>query len=205
MRKITQQFPLLLFGTSQEDKDYTGAILDKNQYNMDEEAYIIIDTKDHSWRSEAVNLATDADLADDSKNKMYVDWIRVYEPIDDNSSGGNPTTVVPTGITNLQAKHSNTCLDVANGAMWNGSTYQQWGCNTANANQQFTFTRLGNSEYTIQSNCSGLCIELKDGSTENGATVHQWVCNHSDAKQRWELIDQGEGYYKYAQLLAINA
>ncbi len=187
-----------------KDKDYTGAILDKSQYNIDEEAFIIIDTEDHSWRSEAGNIATDADLADNSKNKMYVDWIRVYKPVSDGSSGGDnggdtgngSTSGVPTGITNVQAKHSSKCLDVANGAMYNGSTYHQWGCNTSNANQQFTFTSLGNSEYAITSQKSGLCVELKDGSTANGATVQQYVCNHSDANQRWKLIDQGDGYYE---------
>ncbi|GAL10871.1 agarase [Vibrio astriarenae] len=35
-----------------KDKDYTGAILDKSTYNMDQEMFIILDTEDHSWRSE---------------------------------------------------------------------------------------------------------------------------------------------------------
>ncbi|XPF94001.1 RICIN domain-containing protein [Colwellia sp. RE-S-Sl-9] len=169
------------------DKDYTGAILDKSQYNMDQEAFIIIDTEDHAWRSAANNIATDADLADESKNKMYVDWIRVYKPV---------SVGVPSGTTSIQAKHSTKCIDVTNGALNNGSLYQQWGCDTSNANQQFTLTDLGNSEYAITSNQSGLCVELKDGNTADGATVHQWVCNHSNNNQRWKLADKGDGYYE---------
>ncbi|WP_077338252.1 RICIN domain-containing protein [Pseudocolwellia agarivorans] len=175
-----------------KDKDFTGAILDKSQSNMDEEAFIIIDTEDHSWRSEAGHVATDTDLADNKKNKMYVDWIRVYKPVSNNS---NNTSTIPTGLTTLKAKHSNKCLDTK-GSMINGGEYHQWGCNINNANQQFTFTHLGNSEYAITSNKSGLCVELKDANTANGATVHQWVCNHSENKQRWKLADKGDGYYE---------
>lgn len=174
-----------------KDKDYTGAILDKTQYNMDEEAFIILDTEDHSWRSEAGHVATDADLADGTKNKMYVDWIRVYKPVSDNTS-----LSVPTDITSVQAKHSNKCLDVVNGAMHNGSQYQQWTCNTQNSNQQFVFTPLGNNEFAVSSQKSQLCLELENGSTANGAKVQQWICNHAEDNQRWTLHDMNDGYFE---------
>ncbi|MGJ8691690.1 MAG: RICIN domain-containing protein [Thalassotalea sp.] len=174
-----------------KDKDYTGAILNKNQYNMDEEAFLILDTEDHSWRSEAGNITTDADLADNSKNKMYVDWIRVYKPV---ATGGSSN--VPTGFTNLQLKHSGKCLDLKNGSMLNGGTYHQWGCNKSNQNQRFKFNHLGNGEYSIQSERSMLCAELANGSSNNGALVQQWVCNHGNQNHIWKLNDTGDGYFE---------
>ncbi|MCM2681307.1 RICIN domain-containing protein [Echinimonas agarilytica] len=183
-----------------KDKDYTGAILDKNTYNMDEESFIIIDTEDHSWRSEAGIVASDADLANNSKNKMYVDWIRVYKPV--STSGGDNGTpdtgdiTAPTSNTNVQLVHSNLCLDVAGGAMWNGSNYQQWVCNTGNQNQRFKFNSLGNGEYAISSQKSQLCMELASGSSADGAVIQQWVCNYADQKQRWTLFDKGSNTFE---------
>ena len=174
-----------------KDVNYTGAILDKSQHKIDQELFIILNTEDHEWRSNANNIATDADLADNSKNKMYVDWIRVYKPV---SIGGADN--VPTGFTNLQAKHSGRCIDLKNGSMLNGGTYHQWGCNTSNLNQRFKFNSLGNGQYSIQSERSMLCAELANGSTANGALVNQWVCNHSNNNHKWTLNDTGDGYFE---------
>lgn len=178
-----------------KDKDYTGAILDKSQYKMDEEAFIIIDTEDHSWRSEAGNIASDEDLADSSKNKMYVDWVRVYKPV---ATGGsdNGEINVPTGFNNLQVKHSGKCLDIVNQSMINGGAYQQWDCDTAYSNQSFKFINLGNGEYAIQSGSSMLCAELSEGSADNGALVNQWVCNHANDNHRWLLNSTDDGHFE---------
>lgn len=182
-----------------KDKDYTGALLNKAVHNMDEEMFIILDTEDHSWRSEAGIVASDADLADGNKNKMYVDWIRVYKPVaadNGGDDGSGSDTNVPSGWTSLQAKHSNKCVDVANGALWNGSTYQQWGCGASNVNQDFSFTEVSSGNYLIQSRKSGLCVELKDGNTANGATIQQWVCNSANESQLWNLNDVGSDYFE---------
>lgn len=179
-----------------KDKDYTGAIMDKSQYTMDQEAFIILDTEDHSWRSEAGNIASDADLADGSKNKMYVDWIRVYKPVADGTDNGGNSGNVPTGVNTLQVKHSDKCFDVAGGAMYDGSNYHQWTCNTNNVNQQFNIVSLDNGEYALESKRSGLCVELNNSSSANGATIQQWVCNHASDNQRWIFNDKGDGYYE---------
>ena len=70
------------------DKDYTGAVMNKNRYTMDREVFMIIDTEDHAWRSNQGIVATDADLRDGSKNKMYVDWVRTYKPVATGGGGG---------------------------------------------------------------------------------------------------------------------
>ncbi|MFS1438526.1 RICIN domain-containing protein [Shewanella sp. 10N.286.48.A6] len=180
-----------------KDKDYTGAIMNKSQYTMNEEMFIILDTEDHSWRSEAGNIATNADLADASKNKMYVDWIRVYQPVSDGSSGGNTGgDINPNTQYQVVAKHSNKCVDVVDGKKSNGSTYQQTACSNNNSDQQFSFTELSNGFYSIKAKVSNLCLDLSAGSTANGAKIQQWVCNSSNQNQMWDLIDKGNDQYE---------
>lgn len=63
------------------DKDYTRTKMDKTKYQMDRPMHLILDTEDHHWRSVKGIVASDEDLADPAKNKMYVDWIRTYKPV----------------------------------------------------------------------------------------------------------------------------
>ncbi|NLS14193.1 beta-agarase [Vibrio sp. SM6] len=191
-----------------KDKDYTGEILDKNIYNMDHEMFLILDTEDHSWRSEAGIIASDADLADGSKNKMYVDWIRVYKPV---STGEGNEIIPPSSATNLQFIHSDKCLDVTDGALWNGSKYQQWTCNASNINQKFSFIHVSNGEYLIQSEKSQLCVELKPDSSQwnDGAVIQQYICNSSEDNQLWTLFDKNSDTFelrnkKTDMCLALN-
>ena len=60
------------------DKGHTRDTLDKTQYTMDRPLYLILDTEDHAWRSRRGIVADDASLADSSRNRMYVDWVRTY-------------------------------------------------------------------------------------------------------------------------------
>ena len=60
------------------DYNYSKTYLDKNIHNLDRPMYLILDTEDHDWRSKKGNTPTDAELADPTRNKMYVDWIRTY-------------------------------------------------------------------------------------------------------------------------------
>jgi hypothetical protein len=172
-----------------KDKDYSGAILDKSVHNMDREMFLIIDTEDHSWRSEAGIFASDEDLANSSKNKMYIDWIRTYKPVE-NNGGDSGTTTPPESAINLQFVHSEKCLDVKGGANWNGSTYQQFTCNTQNVNQLFTFSEVSSNEYLIEAKNSNLCLELEDGRIDNGAKIHQWICNSSNPNQLWTVFSK---------------
>jgi agarase len=179
------------------DKDYTGALMDKNVYQMDQEMFIILDTEDHSWRSEQGIVATDADLANENKNKMFVDWIRVYKPVSNGDNSDQPSTGgIEKNNASLQAKHSSKCIDVKQGATWNGSVYHQWACGANNINQKFDIVAVGNNEYAITSKRSGLCMELENGSLQNGAKIQQWVCDYSDRNQRWKFQAKGDGYYE---------
>ena len=74
------------------DKDYTQTTMDKNVYKMDQPMFMIIDTEDHAWRSNQGIVASDADLANNNKNKMYVDWVRTYKPVNAPTTGNNSIT-----------------------------------------------------------------------------------------------------------------
>ncbi|WP_010182338.1 Ig-like domain-containing protein [Aquimarina agarilytica] len=72
------------------DKDYTRRKMDKNRFKMDKPVFMIIDTEDHSWRSEQGIVASDADLKNPNKNKMLVDWVRTYKPVKSNDTKPTP-------------------------------------------------------------------------------------------------------------------
>lgn len=64
------------------DKDYTKTFMDKSAFVMDKPMVMILDTEDHHWRSRQGIVAKDEDLADPSKNKMLVDWVRTYQLVE---------------------------------------------------------------------------------------------------------------------------
>lgn len=55
-------------------------IKDPDGVGFDRAMHLILDLEDHDWRSKRGHIATDEELADETKNKMYIDWIRVYKP-----------------------------------------------------------------------------------------------------------------------------
>ncbi|MEM6771832.1 MAG: family 16 glycosylhydrolase, partial [Bacteroidota bacterium] len=61
------------------DKSHTKTYLDKAAYSFDRPMYLIIDTEDHDWRSKQGHTPSDEELADDDRNRMYVDWVRTYQ------------------------------------------------------------------------------------------------------------------------------
>lgn len=51
---------------------------------------VIIDAEDQDWRSDEGLTPTDEELADDSKRFFYIDWIRFYKPVPQDSSDITP-------------------------------------------------------------------------------------------------------------------
>lgn len=54
---------------------------DPEGHYFDRPMRLIFDMEDHVWRARKGITPSAADLADDSRNKMYVDWIRTYKPV----------------------------------------------------------------------------------------------------------------------------
>ena len=62
---------------------------------------MIIDIEDHKWRSDAGVVASDAELADDSKNRMYVDWVRMYKPVNKDEISNPPPASDAIALLNV--------------------------------------------------------------------------------------------------------
>jgi len=105
-----------------------------------------------------------------------------------NWSGGSsgPASITPpSGLTQLEFRHSSKCVDNKGGTS-NQVEYHQWTCG-ANANRNFTFTSLGGGYYSIKSEKSNRCLDVAGGSTADGGTLHQWDCSSSNINQSWKL------------------
>ena len=55
---------------------------------FDQSMHLIMNMEDHPWRVNIGKTPTDAELANNSINKMYVDWVRTYKPVPNNTGGG---------------------------------------------------------------------------------------------------------------------
>ena len=53
---------------------------DEKGYFFDREMRLIFDMEDHTWRAKKGITPSDKELADESINKMFVDWVRIYKP-----------------------------------------------------------------------------------------------------------------------------
>ncbi|MEM9849499.1 MAG: beta-agarase, partial [Bacteroidota bacterium] len=55
-------------------------IEDPENVGLDRASFMIIDLEDHAWRSKKGIVASDEELADESKNKYFIDYVRTYRP-----------------------------------------------------------------------------------------------------------------------------
>jgi hypothetical protein len=86
-------------------------------------------------------------------------------------------------------------MDVdANLITQDGCNIQQWGF-MGTANQQFTFTHLGNDVYKIICVQSGKSIDVSGVSTADGANVQQWGYV-SGGNQQFLMVPVDSDYYK---------
>jgi hypothetical protein len=100
-----------------------------------------------------------------------------------------------SGTYYLQNRFSRLYMDVdANLITQDGCNIQQWGF-MGTANQQFTFTHLGNDVYKIICVQSGKSIDVSGVSTADGANVQQWGYV-SGANQQFLMVPVDSDYYK---------
>jgi len=100
----------------------------------------------------------------------------------------------PTGLIQLEFRHSGKCVDNKAGTT-NGVEYHQWTCGT-HANRNFTFTSLGGGYYSIKSEKSNRCLDVANGSLADGGKLHQWDCDSGNVNQSWKLDDRGNGWFQ---------
>ncbi|WP_370979583.1 RICIN domain-containing protein [Agaribacterium sp. ZY112] len=178
------------------------AMIDPNDFTngtgLNKAMHIIIDMEHQDWRDVR---PTTAELNDSNKSIFFVDWIRVYKPVnsggnnggnDGGNSGGDLTA--PSGKTSMKSRSSNRCLDLAAGSSANGANIQQWGCNGNNTNQDFTFQSAGGGYYLVKTK-HNKCVDIGGKQTTNGANVLQWNCYNGD-NQKFKLVDKSNGWFQ---------
>ena len=106
---------------------------------------------------------------------------------------GNPPGVFTGPAVQLQASHTNKCLDVSGSLTQDGTPIIQWQCHGGD-NQIWRIEPVDDGHNSrLVSRHSGKCLDVSGASTENGAPIIQWPC-HGGANQQWELEAVGGGY-----------
>lgn len=184
------------------------AMIDPNDFTngtgLNKAMHIIIDVEHQDWRDVRPTVA---ELADVNKSIFFVDWIRVYKPVNSSSSSSSTsssststtsssggTATPPSGKTSLQVRHSSKCVDLAAGNSANGGNIQQWGCSASNTNQDFTFVPKGSGYYELRTK-HNKCVDVGGKLTTNGANIVQWNC-YNGTNQQFKLVSKGSGWFQ---------
>lgn len=101
---------------------------------------------------------------------------------------------VPGTSYKIINKNSGKALDVSGGSTSNGGSIIQWDY-SGGANQQWSFTSLGNGYFTITNKNSGKMLDI-NGASQTGAAAAVQMDNSGAASQQWRIVDIGFGYYK---------
>ena len=141
-------------------------ITDPRGRGLDQPMPIILDTEDHAWRSNQGIVASDAELRNDSINKMRVDWIRVYKPVAASNPAPRPAPA-PTGrqrinldfgTANSPVRRGWTRVSPAGGAgvSWSPGVYSR---------DRGTDERINeiNRDFVFQSAASNLSMPIANG------------------------------------------
>lgn len=150
--------------------------------------------------AEEINAMVDANLLKSSL-EIYspLDGANVFsaDPIINLAQSTNKVRKVNiiSGTYYLQNRFSGLYMDVdANLITQDGCNIQQWGF-MGTANQQFTFTHLGNDVYKIICVQSGKSMDVSGVSTADGANVQQWGYV-GGGNQQFLMVPVDNDYYK---------
>lgn len=114
-------------------------------------------------------------------------------------SRGQTFTPNPALYYQLQARHSNKCLDVKDFSPGNGAPMQQWDCNWPQANQLFVIEAAGGGTFRIASGVGAKCLDIPWSSTANGTVAQQYECNLAtfQPNQVFQIVPAPTaGYYR---------
>ncbi len=153
-----------------------------NGTGLNKEMDIIIDAENQTdWRPGP----TDAELQ--NGNIFWVDWMRVYKPVNGNNNGGgnggNPL------VTLRKGNSTGFAIDGGNGG-GNGQNVYLWSYNQNNVNQQWIEINRGGGFYSYQKRNTNFCIDGSSGGG-NGKNVKLWACNAGNQNQQFRKINVG--------------
>ncbi|WP_086932627.1 RICIN domain-containing protein [Agarilytica rhodophyticola] len=144
--------------------------------------------------SPAINAGTsqNAPAKDFDGDRRINPDIGAYEYHDRDSS--NTEVKPPIGVTSLEIRHSNKCLDLDSGSPARGTNIHQWSCVEKNANQNFTIVSKNDGFYEIRTK-NNKCLGVAGGSNTNGANVVQWDCVGA-RDQQFKLDNSNNGWFR---------
>lgn len=99
------------------------------------------------------------------------------------------------GVYTIQSKLSGKLVQVENASTTDGANIHQMTAN-GQANQRWTLTNLGGSDYSVINVNSGKAMEVYNFDTADGANVVQYEYWGGDS-QIWTLTDRGNGFYSF--------
>jgi beta-glucanase (GH16 family) len=124
--------------------------------------------------------------------RLYVDYVRVYQP----STGG----ISPTTWYTVQNLNSALCADQTSGSTANGTRVQQWFCQ-GGLNQQWQFRPTDNGYYNVvPRTASYLTWDVTGGeaATGNGVKVQVWSFGGNGGRnQQWRPEWLGGGRWRF--------
>ncbi|WP_370979750.1 carbohydrate-binding protein [Agaribacterium sp. ZY112] len=144
-----------------------------NGTGLNKPMHLIFNTEDQNWRSDAGITPTDAELADPSKNTYKVDWVRIYKPVEDNSSSPSPSPSPSVAPSPSVPSGDTTVIELGNfvdtgkqGSAISGDTVLGFNASGDNIN----YNSVGDwAEYQINLAESGqYSLELLAASPVNG-------------------------------------
>ncbi len=103
-----------------------------------------------------------------------------------------PAAIIPDGIYEVKAAHSNKCLDVRQSSRADGARVIQFNCTNA-TNQQWRFVRQGDY-YGISAVHSRKCLDVPGSSQMNPGLI-QYGCRNT-TNQRWRLTRTAGNAYE---------
>lgn len=112
--------------------------------------------------------------------------------------------ILPNGVYDVRSKVSGKDLDVAGGAIANGSNIQQYAPNGTLAQQFYFLFNDSDGYYTVVAANSGLALDVNGGGDYNGANVQLYTSNNTRA-QKWAITKNGDGTYTLRSALGGRA
>ncbi|WP_281991337.1 T9SS type A sorting domain-containing protein [Aquimarina aggregata] len=140
--KSATEFDFYFDGVLVRTLNRSNDLKDPRNRFFDQAMHLILNTELHSWKSNAGIRPSNTELNNNAINTLYFDWIRTYKPIVDTTND----VTIPDGVYYIKKASSNIYLK-ATAALGNTISINN---NTEQATQ-WKFTKVGNSEYSINS------------------------------------------------------
>lgn len=111
-----------------------------------------------------------------------------------------PGNISPASDYTIVNQASGSCVDETSGSSANGTTVQQWACQSGNQNQEWKFTPTSNGYYKVNPyNSTTAAWDVVNIGTSPGTGMQLW--SYSGGKnEQFKPMKQSSGYYLFVDL-----